>query len=249
MKEGTVFIGTSGWNYKHWGNGVFYPEGLKPAKWLHYYCGHFDTVEINYSFYRLPDRKSFEKWHGSAPKGFVFAVKGNRFITHIKRLKDYDQTVPTFLSNASGLRQKLGPVLFQLPPSFRADETRLIPFLEYWRNQEIVPRARTAFEFRHQSWFTDEIMKILEGAGASLCLADWRDLECGVRVTADFVYLRRHGAQSPYTGSYSKSALRKDAELIRQWSSEGKDVYIYFNNDAHGWAVENALTLRELVTA
>ncbi len=247
LRRGKIFIGTSGWNYKHWSNGVFYPEGSRPARWLHHYCQHFSTVELNYSFYRLPKREAFEKWYRATPDGFVLAVKANRFITHVKRLKDVEQTVPNFLANASALKEKLGPVLFQFPASFHADEDRLGRLLGYWITQDIVRGARAAFEFRHESWFSGDILRLLTDANAAVCLADWPELEGETEITADFVYVRRHGSHRPSTGSYSKSELEKDAELIRRWSAEGRDVYAYFNNDAFGWAVENARTLQELV--
>jgi len=247
LRKGKVLIGTSGWNYKHWSNGVFYPEGLRPAKWLHHYCQYFSTVELNYSFYRLPKRETFEKWYGATPSGFVLAVKANRFITHVKRLKDVEQTVPNFLANASALKEKLGPVLFQFPASFHADEDRLKRLLRYWSSQDIVPGARAAFEFRHESWFTDDVLRLLTDANAAVCLADWPELDREPETTADFVYVRRHGSQRPYTGSYSRNELEKDAGPIRRWSAKGKDVYAYFNNDAFGWALENARTLQELV--
>jgi len=242
-----VFIGTSGWNYKHWSNGVFYPEGSKSAEWLHHYCQHFGTVELNYSFYRLPNKEMFAKWYSSTPERFVFAVKANRFITHVKRLKDVDQTVPNFLTNASALKEKLGPVLFQFPASFHSDRDRLQRLLRYWNSQDILRGARAAFEFRHESWFSDDILRLLREANAALCLADWPDLKDEQGITSDFVYVRRHGSHRPYTGSYSKNELTNDAGLIRRWSAEGKDAYVYFNNDAFGWAVENARTLQELV--
>ena len=241
-----MFIGTSGWNYKHWSNGVFYPQGLKPAKWLHHYYQYFNTVEINYSFYRLPKRETFEKWYRSTPERFVFAVKANRFITHVKRLKEVEQTVPKFLANASALKEKLGPILFQLPPSFREDVDRLRGLLEELKSQDIVPAVRAVLEFRHGSWFQEQVLALLKKSNAAVCLADWPDLGNEPDATADFVYIRRHGSQRPYTGSYSRDELKEDAEQVRTWSGDGKDVYVYFNNDACGWAVENALTLREL---
>ncbi len=246
MKDGTIFIGTSGWNYKHWADGVFYPEGLKPARWLHHYYRFFRTVEINYSFYRLPSRETFEKWHSSTPDGFVFAVKANRFITHVKRLKESEQPLLRFLSNASALKEKLGPILFQFPPSFHENIDRLKELLEEVRSQDVVPSIRATFEFRHASWFSESVLELLRESNAAVCLADWANLEREPGITADFVYVRRHGSQRPGTGSYSKAELRKDAERIREWAADCKDVYIYFNNDAFGWAVQNALTLQEM---
>jgi uncharacterized protein YecE (DUF72 family) len=247
VKEGRIFVGTSGWNYKHWADGVFYPEGLKSVEWLGHYYRFFDTVEINYSFYRLPKREMFDKWYSSTPDGFVFAVKANRFITHVKRLKEVETTLPRFLMNASGLKEKLGPILFQFPPSFREDRGRLEGLLEVLKSQDIVPSIRATFEFRHASWFSEPVLELLRESNAAVCCADWADLEREPGITADFVYVRRHGSQRPYTGSYSKTELRKDAQRVRAWSEEGKDVYIYFNNDACGWAVENALALQEML--
>jgi len=247
LHQGRLFIGTSGWNYKHWADGVFYPEGLKPAQWLRHYCRFFSTVEINYSFYRLPKRETFEKWHSSTPDGFVFAVKANRFITHVKRLRESEQPVLRFLSNASALKEKLGPILFQFPPSFHEDIDRLRELLEELKGQDIVSPIRATFEFRHASWFNPGVLELLKESNVAVCFADWANLEREPGISADFVYVRRHGSQRPSTASYSKAELRKDAERIRKWLEDGKDVYVYFNNDAYGWAVQNALALQEMM--
>ena len=247
MSNGKVYIGTSGWNYKHWSNGVFYPPGLNQKEWLDYYSKVFNTVEINNTFYRLPSKAVFEKWRDSVPEGFRFIVKANRFITHIKRLKDPESSVKNFLINMAGLEDKLGPVLFQLPPSWNANIERLKNFLSYLTSQKIIPDLKPVFELRNKSWAVDEVFDLLRTYNTALCFADWPDLTIEKPVTADFVYLRRHGPKDLYSSDYSKKELKKDGEHIHLWLEEGKDVYVYFNNDWGGYAVKNALELLEIV--
>lgn len=246
MIKAKVYIGTSGWNYKHWAGGVFYPLGLKQKEWLDYYCRFFDTVEINYTFYRLPSKEVFEKWHDSVPKDFRFIVKANRFITHVKRLKDPEISVKNFLVNISGLKKKLGPVLIQLPPSWNVNLERLKDFLSYIASQEIIPELKMTIEFRNKSWILEETFGLLNTYNVSLCFADWPDLTMEQPVTTDFIYIRRHGPGDLYSSDYSKEELRKDGERIKAWLDEGKDVYVYFNNDWGGYAVKNALTLLDM---
>lgn len=247
MTGGRVYIGTSGWNYKHWGGGVFYPSGLKQNEWLAHYCHVFETVEINYTFYRLPSRAVFEKWRDSVPEGFRFIVKANRFITHVKRLKDPETSVHNFLENMSGLGKKLGPVLFQLPPSWNVNLERLEDLLSYLTSQDIIRDLRVALELRNRSWAVEETFDLLKTFSVALCFADWPDLTIGEPATADFIYVRRHGPGDLYSSCYSAEDLKKDAERIRIWLGEGRDVYVYFNNDGGGYAVKNARTLSENV--
>ncbi|MFN3476188.1 MAG: DUF72 domain-containing protein [Candidatus Methylomirabilales bacterium] len=245
---GRAFIGTSGYSYPHW-RGIFYPQGLRTSEWLQYYSWHFQTVELNNPFYRLPTASAFEGWRKGTPPGFVFAVKASRFITHIKRLKDPEVSVGLFLERASGLREKLGPVLFQLPPSWPFNASRLEGLLRYLRRQSIVRRLRAALEVRHKSWLDSKAFTLLEEAGVALCFADWPDLPVEGPVTADFVYLRRHGPASLYSSSYSEEALAEEARKMKGWLKKGLDVYIYYNNDAYGYAIENALRLKALITS
>lgn len=240
------WIGTSGWNYAHW-SGVFYPKETKPAAWFRHYARFFDTVEVNNTFYRLPSPAVFIRWEKEAPAGFCFALKASRFITHVKRLLEPERSAAEFLRRAVGLREKLGPILFQTPPSGRANPDRLRFFLEYLGHQRVLPGARVAFEFRHPSWLTPDVLGALEKANAALCLADWPGLTVEGPITADFVYIRRHGAGGLYAGAYSGSALRRQADRIRGWVDDGRSVYVYFNNDANAHAVANALTLKELL--
>ncbi len=247
MNNGEVYIGTSGWNYKHWGGGVFYPSGLSQKGWLDYYSKIFNTVEINNTFYRLPSKAVFEKWRDSVPDGFRFIVKANRFITHIKRLKDPESSVKNFLLNMGGLGEKLGPVLFQLPPSWNVNIERLENFLNYLTSQKIIIGLKAAFELRNRSWAVNEVFDLLRTYNTALCFADWPDLTIGKPVTADFIYLRRHGPKDLYSSDYSEKELRKDGEYICSWLEEGKNVYVYFNNDWGGYAVKNALELLKIV--
>lgn len=247
-KSGRAYIGTSGWNYPHWGNGVFYPAKLPAAQWLKFYARVFDTVEINNTFYQLPPPNTFSKWFKETPSGFVFALKVNRYLTHIKKLKDPEQSTKKLFNHLSYLKDKVGPLLFQFPPSWRVNLERLTDFFHYLKRQTILPEVRAVFEFRHPSWFTPEVLQQINAAGYSLCYADWPIVQLpGTEAQADYVYFRRHGAGQLYGGCYSESALKNDAELCHKFMSAGKDVYIYFNNDANGWAVKNALTLKQLI--
>jgi uncharacterized protein YecE (DUF72 family) len=238
---GNVHIGTSGWNYKHW-LGRFYPDKLPASKMLGFYAQHFDTVELNNSFYHLPSAKSFETWRETTPDNFVFAVKGSRFITHMKKLKDPKPGTEKFLAPTERLETKLGPILFQLPPRWRVNLERLSTFLEV-----LPPEHRYAFEFREQSWFTGEVYGLLRQHNAALCIYHMTGYDSPHEVTADFIYVRFHGIETTYGGSYSDETLRHWAARIRAWRRESKDVYVYFNNDPEATAVLNAKTLRRML--
>jgi len=240
-------IGTSGWHYAHWGRGVFYPAELKRADWLGYFARSFNTVEINNTFYQLPREETFQKWREATLEGFRFALKASRFITHIKRLKEPEKTISNFLSRAGLLRNRLGPVLFQLPPTLKCDLDRLARTLDYLSSQDMVPELEAVFEFRHPSWLCDRTFEILEGHGASLCLSDMETCPVTAPLRFGFVYARRHGPSGAYAGCYSERHTRKDAERVEDWLREGRAGYMYFNNDVEGFAVKNALRLKELL--
>jgi len=246
LSRGRVFIGTSGYSYKHW-KGVFYPKGLNARKWLEHYTGSFDTVELNVTFYRMPAPNVFSDWRDHVPEGFCFSVKGNRFITHIKRLKSARGPLDLFFSRARLLKNKLGPILWQLPPTFKRDVDRLASFVRLLRKYKSV---RHVFEFRNKTWLCGEVSDILKKEKISVCSADWPEFNKKISGTADFVYLRRHGQGAKlYNGCYSKGQIKIDASLIKKHLAKGRDVYIYFNNDAHGYAVENALELKDMLTS
>lgn len=235
-------IGTSGFYYDHWKDGVFYPQGLPKSQWLEFYTSRFDTVELNNTFYRLPREKTFQDWHRKSPPGFVFSLKGSRFISHVKKFKDPQETWGNFYNRAKLLEEKLGPVLFQTPPSWRVNLDRLKDLLA------VVPSSvRLAFEFRHPSWFKKEVYQVLEGHQAGLCWVSSPDWPTAEVLTADFVYLRFHGQKRLYSSNYSGQELKEWADKFGKWLKEGRDVYAYFNNDALGYAPKNAETLMKLV--
>ncbi|MBC7229940.1 MAG: DUF72 domain-containing protein [Actinobacteria bacterium] len=233
-------VGTSGWHYPHW-KGVFYPEGLRGGEWLPFYASRFDTVEINNSFYRLPGREVFSSWARVAPPGFLFAVKASRYITHMKKLREAEDALAVFLENSSALGDKLGPILFQLPPRWKRDAARLAGFTAM-----LPPEHRYAFEFREASWLHEETYRVLEERGIALCIADSPSFPRSRRVTAPFAFLRFHGGTVLYGSRYSRQELRGWASFARSLLERGIDVYAYFNNDAHGYALEDAALFREL---
>lgn len=234
--------------YKHWSGGVFYPPGLPSAKRLEHYARFFDTVELNISFYHLPSADNYKSWRDRVPADFTYVVKGSRYITHIKRLKDARGPLKLFFGRARHLEEKLRVALWQLPPRFKKDLPRLSAFI-----QELKPYGlcRHCFEFRDDSWFTQDVFAAVDRAGMALCTADGRHESLAFPQSADFVYVRRHGAhirgKNLYGGSYPASDIANDARKTRAWMREGKDVYVFYNNDAHGWAVDNALNLKRLL--
>ena len=237
-------VGTSGWQYKHW-KGRFYPKDLPTAKWLEYYARHFDTVELNNPFYRQPERKTFEKWRRAVPDDFVYAVKLNRFITHIKRLGVERDSIERSYGTMTGLGPKLAVVLVQLPPRMKFDEDRADRFFSL-----VAPRRRRhALEPRDASWFTDEALTFLRWRNVALVIGETPHWPTHTAVTADFVYLRLHGPGKRYASAYDDATLREWAERIRAWRGDGLDVFAYFNNDELGYAPKNALRLRELAAA
>jgi uncharacterized protein YecE (DUF72 family) len=241
-RQAVIRVGTSGWSYAHWRR-VFYPEDLPSGKWFQYYCRYFDTVEINNTFYNLPADPAIDKWRQEAPSGFVFAVKANRFITHMKKLKDVDDSVSVFLKRLKVLKSRLGPILFQLPPGLKLDTNRLRAFLA-----ALPRRRRYAVEFRNSTWLDDEAIDILKKRQIAFCIHDLLDGPCPHHVTATFAYYRFHGHGAKYGGSYPKRVLRKNAEEMADILDSGKDVYAYFNNDAFGYALKDAVALRKMVS-
>jgi len=232
------YIGTSGWHYDHWQH-LFYPDKLTKAKWLEFYARHFTTVELNNSFYRLPSEQAFAAWRDSSPANFTFAVKVSRFITHIKRLKDSEEPLGTFLTRAKILKDKLGPLLYQLPPNMHRDDDRLESFLS------ILPRGlKHVFEFRHESWLDELVFEILRRYNVGLCVFDMPFFSCPLVATADFAYIRFHGSTGLYSSCYSDEELADWARRLAGLPPEVKAIYIYFNNDAEAFAVRNAMTLR-----
>jgi uncharacterized protein YecE (DUF72 family) len=241
-RRGKYYIGTSGWHYKHWKR-TFYPAELSDDDHFLYYCTLFHTVEINNSFYKLPASKTFSDWHKASPDDFIFSVKGSRFITHMKKLNTDASSIRMFFDRAGKLKEKLGPILFQLPPKWNLNLERLSSFLN-----NLPEGYRYAFEFRNETWYTPEVFGLLQKYNAAFCIYELAHHLSPLNVTADFVYVRLHGPGEKYQGSYTLPALKKWAGLCREWSQQGKDVYVYFDNDQAGYAAFNALQLSGLVS-
>ncbi|MEA2393553.1 MAG: hypothetical protein QOJ82_1444 [Solirubrobacteraceae bacterium] len=239
-----ILVGCSGWNYASW-RGVLYPEGCPQRRWLERYAEVFDTVEVNATFYRLPSRDGVARWVTQTPEGFVFAVKSSRYLTHMKRLTDMDRGVGRLLERLEPLTQspKMGPMLWQLPESFHRDDERLAFALDR------LPPGRHAFEFRHESWFADEVLDALRAHGVALAIGDhperpWQRHD----LTADFTYVRLHYGRRGRRGNYGPSELDAWAQELAGFARR-VDVFAYFNNDWEGFAVRNALALRERLQA
>jgi uncharacterized protein YecE (DUF72 family) len=241
MTEAAIHIGTSGWHYAHW-EGPFYPEGIAEGDYLEHYAAHLDTVEVNNTFYQLPAQETLQNWRETVPQGFVFAVKASRYITHIEKIKDPDEPVATFLTLIEVLSDKLGPILFQLPPNWHFNQERLAAFLE------VLPSGhRYAFELRDPDWLNSEAYEMLEAHNAALCIYDFHGRQSPKKVTADFIYVRLHGPCGPYRGKYSPRALAGWARAFSTQLRRGRDVYCHFDNDQVGYAAQNALELQDML--
>jgi uncharacterized protein YecE (DUF72 family) len=241
MSIGT-HIGTSGWHYDHW-KGPFYPSGFPKEGFLEYYADCFCTTEINNSFYRLPEKKTLLRWRNAVPEGFVFSVKASRYLTHMKKLKDPREPLERLLDRVNVLEDKLGPILFQLPPRWGSNPERLEGFLE------ILPEGqRYAFEFRDPGWFDDKNYELLRNYKSSFCTYDLDGKTSPKEITADFAYVRLHGPDSPYRGRYGAERLAGWASAFSAWLKEGIDVYCYFDNDEVGYAAQDALRLKQMMT-
>jgi uncharacterized protein YecE (DUF72 family) len=238
-------VGTSGYVYRDWRR-RFYPQALGPRAWLPYYAGTFATVELNSPFYRLPRAASFRAWASAVPPDFVFAVKASRYLTHIKRLKAPGAPVALFLRRAQRLGSALGPVLVQLPSSSHLRLDRLDGLVRVLARR---PHVRWVLEVRHDSWLVDSVFDRLTRANVALCLHDWREQPVTGPITADFVYVRRHGTRRRYGGSYTEAMLAADAARVAGWTGGGRDTYVYFNNDGRAAAVRDARRLTELLRA
>jgi uncharacterized protein YecE (DUF72 family) len=237
----TIRIGTSGWSYDHW-VGPFYPEGLPAERRLNHYVSRFDTVEINNSFYHLPSERALRTWREAVPAGFCFAAKGSRYITHMKKLKDPEQGLGRFLERMSLLGDRLGPILFQLPPRWRFNAERLERFLAALGGD-----FRYAFELRDESWVTARTSELLRRYRAAFCIYELDGFLSPKEITTDFVYVRLHGPDGPYKGNYDPQTLAGWARAFSAWRGQGLEVYCYFDNDEAGHAVRNALALRDMV--
>jgi uncharacterized protein YecE (DUF72 family) len=236
-------VGCSGWNYKSW-RGRFYPETMPAARWLSHYASTFDTVEVNNTFYRLPERAVFARWRTQVPRAFLISVKASRFLTHMKRLREPAEPLRRLFSRASALGRHLGPVLYQLPGSFTRDLDRLDQFLRTLPRSWSSRRLRHVMEFRHPSWYVGETFTLLNRHKVALCLHDKEGSAIAEPFVGPFTYVRFHGTSGRYSGSYSGAHLERWARRLAEELKDGRPVFAYFNNDPEAVAVRNALTLR-----
>ena len=239
----SVHIGTSGWHYPHWRD-LFYPPRLPSRDWLPYYADQFGCVEINNSFYRLPTQDSVEQWLAQTPPGFIFTLKASRYISHMKKLRDCARPLEILLTVARRFADRLGAVLFQLPPRWHVNPDRLRGFLDLLPDD-----LRFAMEFRDPSWHLPEIGALLQAHNVAFCQFDLAGFTSPVLVTTDLIYVRLHGPDGAYAGSYGEDLLASWAGGLTAWDREGREVYVFFDNDWDACAVHNALTLQQLVQA
>jgi len=236
-KTHKIHIGTSGWHYSHW-KGPYYPKDLSTKDFLAHYAKEFSTVEINNTFYRLPEVATLQNWQALVPKNFLFSVKASRYITHVKKLKDPKASLRKFFTRIQHIKEQVGVILFQLPPKWSLNLPRLEEFLK------ALPKGyRFAFEFRDPSWLCDEVYALLKKGKHALCLYEFAGEKTPLIVTAKFVYVRLHGPKRAYQGSYSPKALDKWAKQFLEWAKKGIHVFCYFDNDEKGYAPKNALKL------
>lgn len=240
------YIGTSGWSYKGW-KGSFYPEDIKSKEFLEYYQEHFNTVEINSSYYRLPGEKTVKNWAARSPAGFVYSVKASRYLSHVKKLKDPEEPVGRFMEIYKLFGEAAGPVLLQLPPNFVPEPGRLEKAIdEFYKHDK---NLKLAVEFRNPDCYQGSLTGILNDRKASMVIHDMK--ESGIEEPDDrapFIFKRYHGpGEKKYAGNYSEQQLEQDAVKLKKWLSQGKEVYVYFNNDSEGFAPWNALKLNELI--
>ena len=249
LLRGKMFVGTSGWSYEHWRD-IFYPGDLPKKEHFNFYAGQFSTVELNATFYRLFPEKTFQNWRDKAPEGFLYAVKMWRWITHRKKLKQSDDDLRTFLSRALLLKEHLGPLLVQLPPSLQRDDETLRLFLKSLERvqQHLKQKFRVAVEFRHPDWLVEEVFRILAEAHVALCLADMPRLQFPRVITSDFTYVRFHGRPRLYQSLYPQEQLTEWGDWLGELLMNGKDVFAYFNNDFNAHAVQNARQLQQILS-
>lgn len=235
------YIGCSGWSYKHW-KGVFYPDDLPQTKWLQHYVKYFNTVEINSTFYRFPKKETLEQWYNETPDDFTFTLKGSRYITHMKKLKNVEEYVQNFYDQAQVMGDKIGCILWQLPPNLHRNDEKLKAFCN-----ALSSNFHNVIEFRHESWFVEDIFDILKKYNVGYCIISTPDLPETVEETADTVYIRFHGKDEEwYTYHYTQDELKNWAESIKKLQAH--QLYIYFNNDYQAHAVQNAQQLSDYLS-
>jgi uncharacterized protein YecE (DUF72 family) len=242
-RNDVIHVGTSGWSYSHW-DGVLYPSGLPPRDRLSFYLARYRTTELNASYYRWPSDAAFASWRRRLPDGFAMSVKAPRGLTHQRRLYAPERWVERMTAGLARLGERRGILLVQLSPNFEVDHARLDYFLA-----QLPSWVQVAVEMRHPSWHQESVFELLERRGAAYCVMSGAGLPCVLRATSRVAYARLHGpsAEHLYGGSYRDDDLRWWADRAREWEAQGRDVFLYFNNDGEGNAVRNADRLRELL--
>lgn len=235
-------IGCSGFLYDSWKD-TFYPEGLTQKRWLSYYVKKLDSVELSITFYRLLKKEAFERWYSEAPPGFAFCLKGSRFVTHIKKLKDVTLPLETFFNVTLPLHEKFEVVIWQFPLNLKVNIKNLEGFIEVISKYPV----RHVFEFKQASWLNKKVIKLLSESNIAICMADSPEFLNDLPVTADFVYIQRHGPGGNYALSYSAEQIKEDSNKIKDFLKKGKDVYIFYNNDANAYAPQNAMELKRIL--
>jgi uncharacterized protein YecE (DUF72 family) len=245
MKSTGLYIGTSGWSYDHWSD-IFYPKEIKPARYLEFYISQFTCVELNSSFYHLPLKTTVTGWMNRTPETFRFCPKLSRFITHQLKLQNAQEAMQKYFDLFDGMINRLGPVLIQLPPGLSYDRSLISDFFNLI--DENYSRYRFAVEVRNKSWINDGFFNLLVQHGIAFVIADsGKRFPCYEAVTAGFVYLRFHGHEQLYASDYSDRDLKLYAGKIINWLCEGREAWVFFNNDFHGFAIKNAQQLKESV--
>jgi len=239
-----LHIGTSGWSYRHW-KGLFYPKPIQPNQYLEYYATQFSCVEVNASFYRLPQSETIENWFKTTPDDFILSVKMNRSVTHFRKLMHIEQLLQLFFERFSLLKNKLGPILLQLPPQLIFEKPRVKPFFQCLKQHN--HDHRFALEGRHHTWHTDEALELMHDYKIAWVISDYNQPHDGQTLTSDFVYMRFHGPKQLYASKYSAQYLKKAAIMITSWLQSGKAVWIFFNNDADAYAIDNARQLKKYI--
>ncbi len=245
-KKGKLYIGTSGWSYPHWAKGVFYPKSVPTQDWLKYYSTYFNAVEVNSTFYRLPNPSLLQRWVNITPADFVFSVKIWRRISHELRLKNVSKELNDFYNSVISLREKTKVYLLQMPPSFVPVIGLLDEFFQNWF--QIFNGSLLALELRNKKGFNEEIFEVLKKYNVALCWEDYKGSEIDDVLTADWIYIRKHGPSGRYRGDYDLETLKSEGKKIKVFLQQGKDVYIFFNNDFNGYAPKNASQLRNLIS-
>lgn len=245
IKNGTIYTGTSGWSYPHWAKGVFYPKSVPTQNWLKYYGSIFNAVEVNSTFYRLPNPSLLQKWNNITPPDFIFSIKIWRRISHDLRLRNVHKEIQDFYQSILPLQEKTKVFLLQMPPSFVPDIGLLNEFFSAWL--ETFKNTLLAIELRNKKGFSEEVFNVLTKYNISLCLSDYKGCEIDDVITANWVYIRKHGTTGKYQGEYTQQQLKTEAKKIKHYITTGKNVFIFFNNDFDGYAPKNALQLMELL--